>query len=158
MIIALDPGTYESAVLKYDGKRVYSPMIAENEQILTWLSLQTEPLIYEMVACYGMPVGAEVFETCVWIGRFIQVTDNVCAPMYRKDVKMHLCQSMRAKDANVTQALTDRFGPGRPRAVGKKKFPGPLYGVKRHLWQALGVAVTWWDTSVSVEPKIVEVA
>jgi hypothetical protein len=49
---------------------------------------------------------------------------------------MHLCNSMRAKDANVRQALIDRFGP-----VGTKKQPGKLYGVATHYWAALGVAV-----------------
>ena len=32
-----------------------------------------------MVACYGMPVGKEVFDTCIWIGRFIQEADELGA-------------------------------------------------------------------------------
>jgi hypothetical protein len=42
---------------------------------------------------------------------------------------------MRAKDANIRQALIDKLG-----AVGTKKAPGPLYGISGHLWAALAVA------------------
>ena len=57
--------------------------------------------------------------------------------VYRKDVKLHLCGSPRAKDPNIRQALLDKLGP-----VGTKRQPGPCYGVKSHAWAALGVAVT----------------
>lgn len=79
----------------------------------------------EMIASYGMPVGKEVFETCVWIGRFVE--DMICIPqdritvteyVYRKDEKMNICHTMKAKDSNIRQALIDRFGP-----VGTKKNP-----------------------------------
>jgi hypothetical protein len=60
--------------------------------------------------------------------------------VFRKDVKLHLCNSPRAKDANVRQALLDRLGP-----QGTKKAPGPTYGVKSHEWAALAVAVYGWD-------------
>ena len=78
-----------------------------------------------MIASYGMPVGKEVFDTCVWIGRFIE--DMNCIPqdritvteyIYRKDEKMNICHSMKAKDSNIRQALIDRFG-----VVGTKKNP-----------------------------------
>ncbi len=99
-----------------------------------------------MIACYGMPVGAETFETCVWIGRFIEAANTDPALVFRKDVKMHLCHTMRAKDANIRQALLDLFpatGGGKTPQVGTKKQPGPLFGVKSHAWAALAVAVTF---------------
>ncbi|RXN88219.1 hypothetical protein C7R54_15615 [Achromobacter aloeverae] len=101
----------------------------------------------EMIASYGMPVGKEVFETCLWIGRFVQAleTPEEARLLYRKDVKMHLCGTTKAKDANVRQALLDLFprtGGGKTPQIGTKKQPGPLYGVSTHAWPALGVAVT----------------
>ena len=86
-----------------------------------------------------MPVGQEVFDTCVWIGMFKQAwrAPKSVKLIYRSEVKMGVCHSMRAKDGNVRQALIDMLGP-----PGTKKAPGPTYGVTSHAWQALGVAVT----------------
>jgi hypothetical protein len=89
-----------------------------------------------MIASYGMAVGSSIFETCVWIGRFIEVARTPVRLCYRKDVKMHLCGSMRAKDGNIRQRLIDIFGP-----QGTKKQPGKTYGIKSHTWAALAVAV-----------------
>ena len=98
-------------------------------------------LAIEMVASYGMPVGKEVFRTVWWSGRFAQAwihyQRSEPIEVYRKDVKLYLCNSPRAKDANIRQALIDLIGP-----QGTKKNPGPTYGVKSHAWAALGVAVT----------------
>jgi len=97
-----------------------------------------------------MPVGKDVFETCVWSGRFIQVAvdagHKVPELIYRKEVKMHLCGSMRAKDSNIRQAILDLFDPsggGKTPQVGTKKEPGPLFGVSKDVWAALGVALTY---------------
>lgn len=100
-------------------------------------------LAIEMIASYGMPVGREVFETCLWIGRYIEAWEargGRYQLVYRKDVKMFLCESMRAKDANIRAALIDRFG-GKDRAIGKKSAPGPLYGMIGDCWSALAVAL-----------------
>ena len=81
--------------------------------------LKYDKLIIEMIASYGMPVGESVFQTCVWIGRFIQ--RRLCSEfeyVYRKDEKMNLCKTMKAKDSNIRQALIDRFGD-----VGTKRNP-----------------------------------
>jgi hypothetical protein len=102
----------------------------------------------EMIASYGLPVGAEVFETCLWIGRLQErmLLGYLDAKLiYRKDVKLHLCGTPRAKDANIRQALIDRYG-GKTKAIGNKKTPGPLYGIKSHGWAALALAVTYYDT------------
>jgi hypothetical protein len=76
------------------------------------------------------------FETCVWIGRFTEVARVEPTLCYRKDIKLFLCGTMRAKDANIRQALLDLIGP-----QGTKAQPGPTYGIKSHSWAALAVAV-----------------
>ena len=120
--------------------------VSENADLFELIACHGGPIAIEMIASYGMAVGKEVFETCVWIGRFVQAAgvDRVRL-VYRKDVKLHLCGSPRAKDANIRQALIDRWG-GKAEAVGTVKRPGPLYGVKSHAWAALAVAVTALET------------
>jgi hypothetical protein len=145
-ILAIDPGTTHSAYVIWDNKaqKILSFDIQENSKLLSTLILEEfDWLAIEMIASYGMAVGASVFETCVWTGRFIQEALYTClrhTKLYRKDIKMHLCGNTRAKDGNVKQALIDRLG-----APGKKKTPGPTYGLKKDLWQALAVAVTFGD-------------
>lgn len=141
-LLAIDPGTHKSAFVIWDGARVGECGILDNDELIhrmRFSEFYVSLAAIEMIASYGMPVGAEVFETCVWIGRFIERLGDTRL-IYRKDVKMHLCGTTRAKDANIRQSLIDKLGP-----VGTSKNPGPLYGVKSHLWAALGVAVTAWD-------------
>jgi hypothetical protein len=153
MILAIDPGTTQSAWCVFDGSKVVDCDTQENSVVLQKLRMgfakDYKPAI-EMIASYGMPVGKEVFETCLWIGRFIEAcSEREPVLIYRKDVKLHLCQSTRAKDPNVRQALIDRFEPlggGKVPQIGTAKKPGPLYGVSSHVWAALAVAVTFHDT------------
>jgi hypothetical protein len=141
-LLALDPGTEQTGCVHFLDGKVASSAILHNEDVLDLLRHGTcESVACEMIASYGMPVGKEVFETCVWIGRFFQTWHDRVTPgywdfIYRRDVKLHLCGSARAKDANIRQALLDRLGP-----QGTKKAPGPTYGVKSHAWAALAVAV-----------------
>lgn len=140
MITAIDPGTDKSAVLSFDGKRVVAPIIIANADLLTQArdGQLADPCYIEMVASYGMPVGREVFETVLFIGQLkeaIQERGADVTLVYRKDVKIHLCGSMKAKDGNIRQALIDKYG-----APGTKKNPGPTYGVSSHLWSALAIA------------------
>jgi len=145
-ILAIDPGTTESGyALLEDGAVVLSGVLL-NYDLLEQIKAQrfkawgATRLAVEMIASYGMPVGREVFETCVWIGRFIEAWGGEYQLIYRRDVKLHLCGNARAKDANIRQALLDKIGP-----QGTKKAPGPTYGVKSHAWAALAVAVTAAD-------------
>ena len=59
-------------------------------------------------------------------------------------MKLNLCGNPRAKDANIRQAIIDRFG-GKAAAIGTKKNPGPLYGVSGDVWAAIAVGLTWQD-------------
>jgi hypothetical protein len=148
-ILAIDPGTSASAYCMWNGSRVLEFGWIDNAELRMMLRhnilLAGGPVVaIEMIASQGMAVGQSTFETVYWIGRF---AERVMTQGYdvkritRHAIKMHLCGSMRAKDANIRQALIDRFGE-----VGTKKSPGPLYGVKSHIWAALAVAVTTWDS------------
>lgn len=147
MILAIDPGNEVSGVVRLDGAAVLFADVMPNADVLELIRLSRPPVLaIEMIASYGMPVGAEVFDTCRWIGRMEQVRlPHPAQLVFRRDVKLHLCGSARAKDANIRQALIDRWG-GKARAVGTSKQRGPLYGVKSHAWAALAVAVTVRDT------------
>ena len=153
-VLAIDPGETQSAWVEMDGRKILAMGLDENavveEMLCDWReSLYGGPhLALEMIASYGMPVGRAVFETCVWIGRFIGAWPAWLqwSYVYRREVKLHLCNSARAKDSNVAQAIRDlypRTGGGKTPAVGTKAQPGPLYGVKKDIWAALGVGLTW---------------
>jgi hypothetical protein len=151
-ILAVDPGTEQSGWVEFIDGVVKDSGVMENGDLLELLGSdhwRTEgyELALEMISSYGMPVGREVFETCVWVGRFKQQWHHPAAVrlVYRRDVKQYLCGSAKAKDANIRQALLDMFprvGGGKTPQVGTKAQPGPLYGVSSHAWAALAVAVT----------------
>lgn len=141
-ILAIDPGTLESGWVILEGRRVVDSGVSLNGCVLLTIAEWRDALAIEMIASYGMPVGREVFETCVWIGRFVQAYrySQLAQLVYRKDVKMHLCGTSKAKDPHIRQALIDLIGP-----QGKKADPGPTYGVKSHAWAALAVAAVALD-------------
>lgn len=155
LLLAIDPGYTQSAWVEFEDGLPVDFGIEPNDQVLRRIMASLSfRFAIESIASYGMAVGAEVFETCVWSGRFIQRWEDRSAiygehgsvrparRVYRREVKLHLCGSARAKDANVRQALIDLYGPGKDVAIGRKASPGPLYGVRADIWAALGVAVT----------------
>ncbi len=140
-VLAIDPGTTRSGWVLFGSRGVIdADAETPNEALLRRVAeCKADMLAIEMIASYGMAVGREVFETCVWVGRFQQAWRDPAAVrlVYRQQVKLHLCGSPRAKDPNIRQALIDLLG-----APGTKKDPGATYGVSSHAWAALGVAVT----------------
>jgi len=163
IILGIDPGDEESAWATYDTETkkplrtckesnsvLLKRMCEHSADAEAGFGAAVNHMAVEMIASYGMPVGESVFNTCVWIGRFIQAwvehgaLHRGCSyeQLVRKDVKMLLCGSTKAKDSNIRQAIMDRYGSTRERAIGKKKTPGPLYGISKDMWAALGVAIT----------------
>lgn len=138
IVVGIDPGPKESAVVAWDGTRVVTSDDWENSRVCQYLDYSHAPVACEWIESFGMAVGQSIFQTVFAIGGFSQHAPLRLIP--RRDVKLHLCRSPRAKDANIRQALIDRFGP-----VGTKKSPGPLYGIASHRWAALAVAVTAHD-------------
>lgn len=152
-VLAIDPGSEQSAWVLWDGVRVQAHRKDDNVLLrgcIAGMTFGHATVVIEQIASYGMAVGAEVFETVFWSGRFAEAV--VGAGRYyrgierlpRRAVKLHLCGSMKAKDSNIRQALIDRFG-GKDRAIGKKASQGPLYGLKADEWAALALAVTFYD-------------
>lgn len=153
-LFAIDPGPVQSAYVLYDvdaGRPVEFDIVPTTAMRWVVDRADADALAIEMVASYGMPVGADVFETCVNAGRFLErwalSHGGEVVRVKRLEVKTHLCHDSRAKDSNIRAALIDRYG-GKDRAVGRKAEPGPLYGVSKDVWAALAVAVTAAETSL----------
>ena len=162
MILAIDPGNTESGYVLLDmnlepiekGKVKNEILLEDIKSDRFWYKSYDEEdhIAIEMIASYGMAVGKEVFDTCVWIGKFMQAIPNGIEPkfIYRKDEKMNLCHSMKANDSNITQALVDRFAPGeKNHGKGTKKQPGWFYGFSKDIWQAYAVGVTYYDMYIA---------
>ena len=141
-ILAIDPGPNQSGLLVWDGKTILYKEIVDNNQIIIedLCSISADVLLVEQIKSLGMPVSDSIFDTVFWTGRFIQKWYGLWHRVPRREVKMHLCGSMRAKDSNIRQALIDRLGE-----PGTKKNPGVTYVVKKDLWAALALAVYWMD-------------
>lgn len=159
IVMGVDPGYRQSAWVCFDGAKVIGHGIFDNDELLTQIAdgLVNESganaVVFEQIESFGMAVGREVFETVFQTGRMFQAVfdfrERACKVdrLVRRVIKVHLCQSARAQDSNIRAALMDRFGG--LNAVGVKKSPGPLYGIKSHEWAALAVAVTWYDQHVN---------
>lgn len=145
-ILAIDPGNVQSAYVLLIQGNINEKGICDNSNMMNVLCNlpKDTTIVIESITSYGMAVGKTVFETCIWIGRFFEqcifyasVAPNL---VYRKDIKMHFCQSTRAKDSNIRQVMLDRYG-----APGTKKNPGKTYGISKDMWSALAIATYWQD-------------
>lgn len=146
MILAIDVGTTETGYCLMD-KDTYKPIKfgkIGNEELLKIVKEEKyDELVYEEFQSYGMPIGVSTITSITWNGRYIQSAldrEKKVSFVYRKDEKMNLCHSMKAKDSNIRQALIDRFGE-----VGVKKSPGFFYGFKKDIWAAFAVGCTYLD-------------
>jgi hypothetical protein len=138
-VLAIDPGTHESGYVLL-GEDIETSGVARNEDVLDMVAdLSYDLLAIEKIVSYGSAVGQETFDTCVWIGRFLQACgipeDAMLIPRHK--IKRHVCGPGKHTDPDVRAALIKLLGP-----QGTKKQPGPTYGVKSHAWSALAVAVT----------------
>ena len=134
-------------------------------------------VVIEHVGHYGtgMAAGSDVFETCILIGRMIEILRPLSIEKVRRQsIKAQICGRATAKDSNVRQALIDRWGGdelalgakkcsrckgkgwrgrGRPQCVecagsGWQVHPGPLHRVSAHAWSALAAGIYFWETSL----------
>ena len=122
ILLAIDPGDEFSAFVFMDVD-TYKPLYfakEKNEEAISHMAsyikgndtciANVKNVACEMIASYGMGVGAHVFWTCVEIGKFTTILEQVGCKVdyiYRKDEKMNLCKSMKAKDSNIRIALIE---------------------------------------------------
>lgn len=181
LCLAIDPGN------EYSGWVVFEPMDgvpnikildydkSPNNLVRLLCGYKSNPdgtLVVETPRSQGMPASNQLFETCVWVGRFLQAWGGYWTYAFRDEIKLYMCGSAKARDANVRQSLVERWG-GQNRAIGGKKClqchgkitvgkgkekrecdacknspgwwypPGPLHGIAADVWAALAVAVSW---------------
>jgi hypothetical protein len=149
IIRAIDPGPVESAYVDWDGKKILNFGKFDNYRLPDddGVGYKPKAIFIEFIASYGMPVGAEVFETAFWVGRFWEryVSGGYeCNKVYRKNIKLHICGSPQAKDSNIITAIVDRFDPLRKYGKygkGTDKNKGPFFGFSKDVWQAFAVAL-----------------
>lgn len=166
--MGVDPGPTRSAWVHYDTRgHVLAYGHEANEKVATRVWEFRGEIVIESVDHMGMAVGRDVFETVWWSGYFCAHAGTYTR-IPRREVKMALCARANATDANIRQALIDRFG-GDEVAIGGKRCRncagkgwkgvgrgecasctgtgletprGPLYGLAAHTWSALAVVVT----------------
>jgi hypothetical protein len=152
LIIAVDPGSEESALVRYAemAGRVLRATKRPNLEILAELSRPCDEyaeraLVIESFEPRGQPLYRQLIDTAIWVGRFFQCWHDYHPPVLlsRETIKRHLLGTSRGGDANVRAALVDRFGG--IAAKGTKKAPGPLHGIKGDCWAALAIAVVYAD-------------
>lgn len=160
-VFAIDPGNNLSAYCVVDVETLRPLDFGKipNEKLRDYIRefnfKEDDRAVVEMIQSFGMGVGAEVFETAVWIGRFCERLDrkmiHPVARVYRMEEKMHICHDSKAKDSNIRIALIDRFARhdfkfGR----GTKKNPDFFHGFAADIWSAYAVALTFIETKLEV--------
>lgn len=148
-VLAIDPGNRQSAycLINADTRQPIAFDKVANEELIEQLRcFDGGYAALEMVASYGMAVGRDVFETCVWVGRFSEALQASAGAdvdlITRLPIKLHHCHTAKANDSNIRQALVDRFALGQPNhGKGTKAAPGWFHGFAADVWAAYALAV-----------------
>ena len=176
--LAVDPGTTESAYCGMnDDYSLRSAAKVPNDKLLQLISLGGyDALVIECMEARtlnvkkpdpdGKPqppqkVGDETYETCIWIGRFMEAAyrrNMSVHRVYRSEERRTLVPSKQNKlpplpapvpksiDAQVRMALIRRFARhDRKNGKGRKNCPDVFYGFKTDMWNAFAVGVVHLD-------------
>lgn len=138
IVLAVDPGTVQSGVVRFDGTRVLFADVIANADVLKIIrDDNSDVLAIEQFVATGQPLAFESIQTVHWGGRFHeawpQPDDVMLIP--RLAVKKAVGLLGRDGDPEVNRRLRELVGD-----KGTKAAPGPTHGVSSHAWAALGVA------------------
>jgi len=143
IILGIDPGPEQSAYVLWDSaeEKILAYDLEKNNAIHEHYFVTLLDLLAIEVPCLrGNIVWQQVIDTAFEAGRFTM--------LHKKFIKVnpahwrkHITGKVNAPDSQVKQCLMARFGE-----KGTKKAPGKLYGMKSHIWDALGIAVYAGDT------------
>jgi hypothetical protein len=153
-LLAMDGGCGHSAFVYLEMRKGWKlPKLLEhhylhNNDALDYIAQsKADTYCLEAIMSNG-GAGSEVVQTAYWNGRFWSQASNsdikeVCA-IERLKVKKLLFGKAVGNDSAVLNYVQDLYG-GRKVAKGTKKSPGPLYGVSKHEWQAMGLAMAYFN-------------
>lgn len=157
VILAIDGGTTQSGYCRMtdDFKLVDFGKIDNEDLLIIVMSGEYDKLVYEQFQSYNMPIGQSTIRSVEWNGRFAQAAFARGKPygfLYRKDEKMHFCNTVKAKDANIRRALIERFAKfdfktGR----GTKNNRDYFYGVSNDAWTAIAIATIAIETPETIK-------
>ena len=155
MILSIDPGTTQTAYCfcNYDTLKPVSFGKVDNDVIMSDVLPQINDYAIECVAIehiqgYGMAVGKEVFETCIFIGRMLERIAHIqrsvkILPIYRKDEKIAICGNLKANDTIIRHTLIDMFAKHDFKSgKGVKDNKDWFWDFKADVWSAYAIAYT----------------
>jgi len=137
ILLAIDPGNIDSAWMLFDlAECAFLDFgICFNNELLELMKWRLfSYLAIEMIGNMGGCPGDDVFETAMWVGRFIQSSASMPhTRLYRKEVVNHICGDPNAGDKEVRAELIKRYGSQLTK------------GIKYDCWSALAIATTFHD-------------
>ena len=149
IVFGIDPGSKESGIVMLESEKGFDWTIKtksmqpnQTAKLIIQSGIQggTDRYIaIEKIVSYNQKVGASVFDTVKWVGRFMECWENEpnCTQVKeipRREAVGHLCEFGKSgSDKYVREALIKRFG---------KEV---LKGFTNHTWSALAIAVTFID-------------
>ena len=155
MILAIDPGTALSAYCfcEYESMKPVDFGKVTNAELMTDVlpkinNYAMECIAIEHIQGYGMGVGREVFETCIYIGRLLERIERTMPnvkiqPVYRKDEKLAIVGNLHANDTIIRHRLIDMFAKHDFKSgKGVKAHKDFFFGFKADCWSAFAVAYT----------------
>lgn len=158
-VLAIDVGTTESGfvIMQMPFKLIRFGKVT-NEELLDIVKTEKyKKLVYEEFQSFGMPMGISTIKSITWNGRYIQSALDMGKEVHhvtRKEEKLCLCGSLKAKDSNIRQALIDRYAKfDFKTGKGTKKNPDTFHGVSKDAWQAIAVGVTYYENEQTKEQE-----
>lgn len=173
LILAIDPGTKQSAYsLIREDYSIVSAAKQPNEDVLALIHHgEFDVLVIECMEprfhapgagkTMGLRIGDEVYETCIWIGRFMEAAyarGKQVFRVFRSEERARLIPTKKnglpplvgkvgeSGDSKMRAALIARFARhdkvnGKGRAANKDFF----YGFRADMWNSFAVGVVYLD-------------
>ena len=153
-ILSVDPGNKFTAYSILDTSTCHPIEFGKlsndemRDVLINYIKARDSPIvIIETMMSMGMPVGSEVFDTCIFIGRLTELAESIGAEVRyitRRQEKLTLCGTMKSKDKDIRRALINRYAEfDFKNGKGTKKNPDTYYGVASDCWSSCAVGTTW---------------
>jgi hypothetical protein len=150
VFLGIDPGPKTSGLVVYKLPLVGPGCVLASNPKATMLEVRAHidhhAKMGDVIVCectQAGPPSTQVVRTTEVVGRIMErcaFREVELHLYYRREVLQALaCARKGNKDSLVRLALIELHGGDRASAIGRKKSPGPLYGLSSHAWQAMGV-------------------